>query len=50
MLVYLVPNLAVTFILCDFERAITLAKREVVPDVTIRECFFHLAKNMKKHI
>ena len=44
------PNLKPSLIVCDFEQAAHSAMNETFPDVQIKECFFHLAKNMQKHL
>ncbi|XP_031342271.1 uncharacterized protein LOC116170185 [Photinus pyralis] len=44
------PNLHPNSVSCDFESAAISAISECFPDTAIRGCFFHLAKNMKKHL
>lgn len=46
----LVPNLNPLSISCDFEQAAIVAMQDCFPGVTIKGCFFHLAKNMKKRL
>ncbi|KAF2884050.1 hypothetical protein ILUMI_22168 [Ignelater luminosus] len=46
----LLPNLNPACITCDIEQAAIAAMSECFPEVTIIECFFHLAKNMKKSL
>ncbi|XP_031340835.1 uncharacterized protein LOC116168947 isoform X2 [Photinus pyralis] len=37
-------------IFCDYESAALLAMRECFPNVSVKGCFFHLAKNMRKKL
>ncbi|KAB0800704.1 hypothetical protein PPYR_06443 [Photinus pyralis] len=46
----MVPQLGPNYISCDYELAIIRAIQHTYPDTTICGCFFHLCKNMKKHI
>lgn len=46
----LVPNFDPKSITCDFEIAAFKSVAEIFPTTEIRGCFFHLAKNMKKHL
>ncbi|KAK4885771.1 hypothetical protein RN001_002042 [Aquatica leii] len=50
MIKQLCPNLNPTAIACDYEAAAFQAMTDSFPGVRIHGCFFHLVKNMKKHI
>ena len=44
------PHLAPNYIHCDFELAAINAFKNAFPNVLMSGCFFHLVKNLKKHI